>query len=393
MATTNEKIKAFQLAWNEKADPKNKLVVDGLAGGKTASALKESGYDSVDSWWSDWDFNKRYNTLEKPILAGQESPLNTKSRHSAAYQAYLAGQEAYKKQDELMKNKAQIQEDIKKRMAGLPHNVTTWSYTDEPENDVNGIHFKTDKGYYTLEQPAVSKRQSEPDWDYRTALIYRIFGDETPMQQYITKKNAERISRDNAMYNQYLHLQNKEEADAKEREQEAEKEALKNVEKENAKSAFRKSRSDIATAYSSLENELEELKNKGYLSEEEYRKQREELTAEKPRRQAYDKYSQYTSFANESEKSKVLNDIKNDSDLNDDDKISLTNKLKSITSETSKARQSANAGAVGKATEKTNSINDIVNNKTPLSMLSKEQRTMMLNSGYGYTKDKGWYKR
>lgn len=369
--TANEKIKAFQLAWNEK-NPKNPLVVDGLAGGKTASALKDSGYDSVDSWWSDWDFNKRYNTLEKPILAGQESPLNTKSRYSAAYQAYLAGKEAYKKQDELMKNKAQIQEDIKKRMAGLPHNVTTWNYTDEPENDVNGIHFKTDKGYYTLEQPPVTKRQREPDWDYRTALIYRIFGDETPMQQYINQKQAERTSRDNAMYNQYLHLQNKEEADAKEREQEAEKEALKNVEKENAKSAFRKSRSDIATAYSSLENELEELKNKGYLSADEYNKQRAELTAEKPRRQAYDKYSQYTSFANESEKSKVLNDIKNDSDLNDDDKISLTNKLKSITSETSKARQAAIASGAGKQTQTELDAQNAIKNNTPPIKLSQE---------------------
>lgn len=383
----NEKVKAFQLAWNEK-NPNNKLVVDGVSGKKTEQAIKDSGYDNIDSWWSDWDFNNRYNTLSKPIMAGpgQESPLNTKSRNSAAYQAYLAGKEAYKRHD-----------DIMKRLAGLPNNVTTWNYTDEPSNE-DGIHFKTDDGYHTIAAPvdepvAVSTKQREPDWDYRTALIYRIFGDETPMQQYINQKQAERTSRDNAMYNQYLNIQNKREQEAKDREAKRIADEAKSIEKENAKSAFTKDKSEIATSYSSLVNSLDELKNKGYVSEDEYKQMKEELEKEKPRRQAYDKYSQYSSFANEKQKNDVLNGIANDKSLTDDDKVALKNKLKAITSETSKARQSANAGAVGKATEKTNLINDIVNNKTPLSMLTKEQRTMMLNSGYGYSKNKGWYKR
>ena len=341
----NEKVKAFQLAWNEK-NPNNKLVVDGITGKKTEQAIKDSGYDNIDSWWSDWDFNKRYNTFAQPIVAGvQESPLNTKSRNSAAYQAYLAGKEAYKRHD-----------DIMKRLAGLPNNVTTWSYTDEPNNDVNGMHFKTDDGYHTIAEPvaepvAVSTKQIEPDWDYRTALIYRIFGDETPMQQYINQKQAERTSRDNAMYNQYLNIQNKREQEAKDREAKRIADEAKSVEKENKKSAFRKSRSDIATSYSSLENELDELKNNGYVNEDEYKQMKEELEKEKPRRQAYDKYSQYSSFANEKQKNDVLNGIANDKSLTDDDKVALTNKLKAINSETQKARQSAIANNAGKNTE------------------------------------------
>lgn len=341
----NEKVKAFQLAWNEK-NPNNKLAVDGVAGKNTEQAIKDSGYDNIDSWWSDWDFNKRYNTFSQPIMAGtgQESPLNTKSRNSAAYQAYLAGKEAYKRHD-----------DIMKRLAGLPNNVTTWNYTDEPSNE-DGIHFKTDDGYHTIGKPvdepvAVKQeatKQREPDWDYRTALIYRIFGDETPMQQYINQKQAERTSRDNAMYNQYLNIQNKREQEAKDREAKRLADEAKSVEKENKKSAFRKSRSDIATSYSSLENELDELKNNGYVSEDEYKQMKEELEKEKPRRQAYDKYSQYSSFANEGKKNAILEEIANNKDLTDDDKVALKNKLKAITSETAKARQSAIASNAGK---------------------------------------------
>ena len=374
----NEKVKAFQLAWNEK-NPNNKLAVDGVAGNKTEQAIKDSGYDNIDSWWSDWDFNKRYNTLAKPIMAvAKEEPLNTKSRNSAAYQAYLAGKEAYKRHD-----------DIMKRLAGLPNNVTTWSYTDEPNNDVDGIHFKTDDGYYdvlgqhnnTLGKPVDEPvdegavKQREPDWDYRTALIYRIFGDETPMQQYINQKQAERTSRDNAMYNQYLNIQNKREQDAKDREAKRLADEAKSVEKENKKSAFRKSRSDIATSYSSLENELDELKNNGYVSEDEYKQMKEELEKEKPRRQAYDKYSQYSSFANEKQRNDVLNGIANDKSLTDDDKVALTNKLKTITSETAKARQAAIASGAGKQTQTELDVQNAIKNNTPPIKLSQEVKT------------------
>lgn len=365
----NEKVKAFQLAWNEK-NPNNKLAVDGVAGKNTEQAIKDSGYDNIDSWWSDWDFNKRYNTFSQPIMAGtgQESPLNTKSRNSAAYQAYLAGKEAYKRHD-----------DIMKRLAGLPNNVTTWNYTDEPSNE-DGIHFKTDDGYYTIAEPVTepvavkqeATKQREPDWDYRTALIYRIFGDETPMQQYINQKQAERTSRDNAMYNQYLNIQNKREQEAKDREAKRLADEAKSVEKENKKSAFRKSRSDIATSYSSLENELDELKNNGYVSEDEYKQMKEELEKEKPRRQAYDKYSQYSSFANEKQKNDVLNGIANDKDLTDDDKVALKNKLKAITSETEKARQSAIASGAGKQTQTELDAQNAINNNTPPIKLSQE---------------------
>lgn len=374
----NEKVKAFQLAWNEK-NPNNKLVVDGVAGNKTEQAIKDSGYDNIDSWWSDWDFNKRYNTFAQPIIAGtgQESPLNTKSRNSAAYQAYLAGKEAYKRHD-----------DIMKRLAGLPNNVTTWNYTDEPNNDVDGIHFKTDDGYYdvlgqhnnTIGKPvdepvAVEQeiiKQREPDWDYRTALIYRIFGDETPMQQYINQKQAERTSRDNAMYNQYLNIQNKREQEAKDREAKRIADEAKSIEKENAKSAFTKDKSEIATSYSSLVNSLDELKNKGYVSEDEYKQMKEELEKEKPRRQAYDKYSQYSSFANDKQKNDVLNGIANDKSLSDDDKVALTNKLNAITSETAKARQSAIANNAGEQTQTELDAQNAIKNNTPPIKLSQE---------------------
>lgn len=363
----NEKVKAFQLAWNEK-NPNNKLVVDGVAGNKTEQAIKDSGYDNIDSWWSDWDFNKRYNTLSQPIMAGsKESPLNTKSRNSAAYQAYLAGKEAYKRHD-----------DIMKRLAGLPNNVTTWNYTDEPSNE-DGIHFKTDDGYYTIantvDEPVAEEdavKQREPDWDYRTALIYRIFGDETPMQQYINQKQAERTSRDNAMYNQYLNIQNKREQEAKDREAKRIADEAKSVEKENAKSAFTKDKSEIATSYSSLVNSLDELKNKGYVSEDEYKQMKEELEKEKPRRQAYDKYSQYSSFANEKQKNDVLNGIANDKSLTDDDKVALTNKLKTITSETQKARQAAVASGAGKQTQTELDAQNAIKNNTPPIKLSQE---------------------
>ena len=356
----NEKVKAFQLAWNEK-NPNKKLVVDGVAGKNTEQAIKDSGYDNVDSWWSDWDFNKRYNTLAKPIMAGsQEEPLN-----SAAYQAYLAGKEAYKRHD-----------DIMKRLAGLPNNVTTWNYTDEPSN-VDGIHFKTDDGYHTIAAPvdepvAVSTKQREPDWDYRTALIYRIFGDETPMQQYINQKQAERTSRDNAMYNQYLNIQNKREQEAKDREAKRLADEAKSIEKENAKSAFTKDKSEIATSYSSLVNSLDELKNKGYVSEDEYKQMKEELEKEKPRRQAYDKYSQYSSFANEKQKNDVLNGIANDKSLTDDDKVALTNKLSAIISETEKAIQSAIASGAGKQTQTELDAQKAIKNNTPPLKLSHD---------------------
>ena len=386
----NEKVKAFQLAWNEK-NPNKKLVVDGVEGNKTEQAIKDSGYDNIDSWWSDWDFNKRYNTFSQPIMNGDEEKLKPRrtsetyqayqagkeANNSAAYQAYLAGKEAYKRHD-----------DIMKRLAGLPNNVTTWNYTDEPNNDVDGIHFKTDDGYYdvlgqhnnTLGKPvdetvAVEQeitKQREPDWDYRTALIYRIFGDETPMQQYINQKQAERTSRDNAMYNQYLNIQNKREQEAKDREAKRLADEAKSIEKENKKSAFRKSRSDIATSYSSLENELDELKNNGYVSEDEYKQMKEELEKEKPRRQAYDKYSQYSSFANEKQKNDVLNGIANDKSLTDDDKVALTNKLKTITSETAKARQAAIASGAGKQTQTELDAQNAIKNNTPPIKLSQE---------------------
>lgn len=242
---------------------------------------------------------------------------------------------------------AQMQKDmISKRLAGLPNNVTTWKYTEQP-TDEEGLHFKTDAGgYYTIAEPEQTN-SNEPDWDYRTALIYRIFGNEQPMQQYLTQKQAERSSRDSAIYNQYLNMQNKEEQKEKEKEAKALQEQAVKTEKENEKSNYRKSLSDIATSYSSLVYGLEEMKNKGYLTNEEYKQQKAELEKEKLRRQAYDKYSQYKTFANDKEKQKVLTDIAEDKHLTGDDKTSLRNIIVPITSATAAARANAAAGKAG----------------------------------------------
>ena len=229
----DEKVRAFQLYWNEQ-NPNNKLVADGIASKKTEDALKALGLDSIDTWYNDWDFNKRYNTFDKPIMS-QDIPLNTKSRHSAAYQAYLAGQKAYKEAEKQAKIKETIKNDITRRLAGLPNNVTTWKYSDDPQNDVYGLHFKTDNGYYTIPDKSIPRQEtpSTEDWEYRNAVMYRLFGDSAPMQQYNTREQAKEQSMNNAMYNLYIReLEDKEEK-RKEKQEADEKARIAAEEKES----------------------------------------------------------------------------------------------------------------------------------------------------------------
>ena len=60
---------------------------------------------------------------------------------------------------------------------------------------------------------------------------------------------------------------------------------------------------------------------------------------------------------------------------------------------TREARRAKVVEDQGKKTQTNIEISNIVKNKTPLHMLSKEQRQMMLKNGYGYSKDKGWIKK
>lgn len=251
----------------------------------------------------------------------------------------------------------QLEKDIiARRLAGLPNNVTTWK---DKEPDDNGV-LNIDRQYFKLNnvQPMQPGTTDDTDWEYKNALMYRLFGDDTPMQQYLNQKQAERQSRDTAIYNQYIAMQNKEEQLAeKEKEKallaEKEKEAKQTEEKEKdkakqmAKSNFRKSVSDISTPYATIMTNLDELYSNGYLDKDEYEQQKIAIEKEKPRRQAHHKYSQYKSFATDAEKKKILTDIENDSYLSEDDKIELKNIVTPLVSLVAQARANAIAGKAG----------------------------------------------
>lgn len=251
----------------------------------------------------------------------------------------------------------QLEKDIiARRLAGLPNNVTTWK---DKEPDDNGV-LNIDRQYFKLNnvQPMQPGTTDDTDWEYKNALMYRLFGDNTPMQQYLNQKQAERQSRDTAIYNQYIAMQNKEEQLAeKEKEKallaEKEKEAKQTEEKEKdkakqmAKSNFRKSVSDISTPYATIMTNLDELYSNGYLDKDEYEQQKIAIEKEKPRRQAHHKYSQYKSFATDAEKKKILTDIENDSYLSEDDKIELKNIVTPLVSLVAQARSNAIAGKAG----------------------------------------------
>lgn len=247
----------------------------------------------------------------------------------------------------------QLEKDIiARRLAGLPNNVTTWK---DKEVDDNGV-LNIDGQYFKLNN--VQPTTDDTDWEYKNALMYRLFGDDTPMQQYLNQKQAERQSRDTAIYNQYIAMQNKEEQLAeKEKEKrlqaEKEKEAKQIEEKEKekakqiAKSNFRKSVSDISTPYATIMTNLDELYSNGYLDKDEYEQQKIAIEKEKPRRQAHHKYSQYKSFATDAEKQKILTDIENNQYLSEDDKIELKNIVTPMVSLVAQARTNARAGKAG----------------------------------------------
>lgn len=388
----DEKTRAFQLYWNEQ-NPNNKLVADGIAGKTTEAALKALGLDSIDTWYNDWDFNKRYNTFDKPIMS-QDVPLNTKSRHSAAYQAYLAGQKAYKEAEKQAKIKEIIKNDITKRLAGLPNNVTTWKYSDDPQNDVYGLHFKTDDGYYTIpKQQETQESPSTEDWEYRNAVMYRLFGDSTPMQQYNTREQAKEQSLNNAMYNLYIReLEDKEEK-RKEKQEAAEKARIAAEEKENKNK-------EVALMFDDPENTENQIKDaiiKKGLNVDDYK---EMFNKKQVNDNIYSELLKSISGTIKTEKEKTQLELKIDkSDMPKDYKAYLKKQLNDKETEEKKSNNAAREASrakfaedAGKKTQTNIEISNIVKNKTPFASLSKEQRQMMMSNGYKFSKERGWYK-
>ena len=150
---------------------------------------------------------------------------------------------------------------IARRLAGLPNNVTTWKYKEPDDNGVLNI----DGQYFWLNnvQPVQPATTDDTDWEYKNALMYRLFGDDTPMQQYLTQKQAERQSRDTAIYNQYLAMQNKEEQAAEKEKEKAlqdkkEKEAKQLEEKEKAADKTKK-KATIETLIDNPESTITEI--------------------------------------------------------------------------------------------------------------------------------------
>lgn len=152
----------------------------------------------------------------------------------------------------------QLEKDIiARRLAGLPNNVTTWK-AKEPDN--NGV-LNIDGQYFKLNnvQPATD----DTDWEYKNALMYRLFGDDTPMQQYLNQRQAERQSRDSAIYNQYIAMQNKEEQAAEKEKEKAllakkEEEAKLLAEKEKAAENTKK-KATIETLIDNPESTITEI--------------------------------------------------------------------------------------------------------------------------------------
>ena len=390
----DEKVRAFQLYWNEQ-NPNNKLVADGIASKKTEDALKALGLDSIDTWYNDWDFNKRYNTFDKPIMS-QDIPLNTKSRHSAAYQAYLAGQKAYKEAEKQAKIKETIKNDITRRLAGLPNNVTTWKYSDDPQNDVYGLHFKTDNGYYTIPDKSIPRQEtpSTEDWEYRNAVMYRLFGDSAPMQQYNTREQAKEQSMNNAMYNLYIReLEDKEEK--RKEKQEADEKARIAAEEKESKNK------EVALMFDDPENTENQIKDaiiKKGLNVDDYK---EMFNKKQVNDNIYAELLKSISGTIKTEKEKTELELKIDkADMPKDYKAYLKKILNDKESEEKKTkdatREARRAKVVedqGKKTQTNIEISNIVKNKTPLHMLSKEQRQLMLQNGYNYSKVNGWSKK
>ena len=318
-----------------------------------------------------------------------------------------------------MTNEEWQRNQILKRLAGLPNNVTTWKWDDDGHAYIGDLIFTNNKpmdGLTTTDKSmtkSTSPIEYEPDWDYTNALIWKVFGkDDSVMNNYNQNKRQEQISKDNRAYNEYLDAASKREQQMKEMELIAEKDKEKearvadeqkafNQAKGTAISEYIKAKNDVSTTMTDLNNKLEQLKIMNYIDEDTFAKWKSEIDAQTTRRQAYDKYDKLigTGFANDKLKKNTLKDVEEDNNLTVEDKAVLKNRLNATMSKTAESRAAAVAGKVGEKTGKAidakdeqSRINSLINIKP--SQLSDEDSKFMEDRGYVWSKKQGkWDKR
>lgn len=315
-----------------------------------------------------------------------------------------------------MTNEEWQRNQILKRLAGLPNNVTTWNWDDDGHAYVGDLVFTNNKPMSGTDKSmtkSTSPIEYEPDWDYTNALIWKVFGkDDSVMNNYNQNKRQEQISKDNRAYNEYLNAASKREQQMKEMELIAEKDKEKearvadeqkafNQAKGTAISEYIKAKNDVSTTMTDLNNKLEQLKIMNYIDEDTFDKWKSEIDTQTTRRQAYDKYDKLiaTGFANDKLKKNTLKDVEEDNNLTDEDKAVLKNRLNATMSKTAESRAAAVAGKVGEKTGKAieakdeqTRINSLINIKP--SQLSDEDSKFMEDRGYVWSKKQGkWDKR
>lgn len=314
-----------------------------------------------------------------------------------------------------MTNEEWQRNQILKRLAGLPNNVTTWKWDDDGHAYIGDLVFTNNKPMadLTTTDKSTSPIEYEPDWDYTNALIWKVFGkDDSVMNNYNQNKRQEQISKDNRAYNEYLNAASKREQQMKEMELIAEKDKEKaarvadeqkafNQAKGTAISEYIKAKNDVSTTMTDLNNKLEQLKIMNYIDEDTFAKWKSEIDTQTTRRQAYDKYDKLiaTGFANDKLKKNTLKDVEEDNNLTDEDKAVLKNRLNATMSKTAESRAAAVAGKVGEKTGKAidakdeqSRINSLINIKP--SQLSDEDSKFMEDRGYVWSKKQGkWDKR
>lgn len=314
-----------------------------------------------------------------------------------------------------MTNEEWQRNQILKRLAGLPNNVTTWKWDDDGHAYIGDLVFTNNKPMadLTTTDKSTSPIEYEPDWDYTNALIWKVFGkDDSVMNNYNQNKRQEQISKDNRAYNEYLNAASKREQQMKEMELIAEKDKEKearvadeqkafNQAKGTAISEYIKAKNDVSTTMTDLNNKLEQLKIMNYIDEDTFAKWKSEIDAQTTRRQAYDKYDKLiaTGFSNDKLKKNTLKDVEEDNNLTDEDKAVLKNRLNATMSKTAESRAAAVAGKVGEkigkaidAKDEQSRINSLINIKP--SQLSDEDSKFMEDRGYVWSKKQGkWDKR
>lgn len=283
---------------------------------------------------------------------------------------------------------------IARRLAGLPNNVTTWKDVEPDDNgvlNVDSLYFKP-KGSY-LTQSNTQPSYDNTDWEYKNALMYRLFGDDTPMQQYLTQKQTERQSRDNAIYNQYIAMQNIEEQLAeKEKEKRLQEEKVKEskLQEEKEKAAENaKKQADIEILIDNPESTITEI-NKAIIDNGldpamfvDRLSNREQQT------------EQYRDI-----EKKIRNDIKNNDAIsikteirNSNMPLSFREKLLKLLNETKTIEERAknaninamlNAGAnnASKNQEAITEAKNAIANNTRKSMLSDAAKKVLKDKGY-----------